>query len=84
MYIIDHISLNSFWNEKCFRQKVQRKSTHILCSITLFFPENRAVCEITWKNIVEAGSPQKTWHKRIACWIPMATNMQSEYVIPGC
>jgi len=26
--------------------------THILCSI-IFSPENRAVYEITWKNIVE-------------------------------
>ena len=46
-----------------------------------FFSENRAVCEITWKNIVEPGTPQMTWRMRIACWIPMAANTQSEYVI---
>ena len=44
-------------------------------------PENRAVYEITWKNIVDRGRPQITiWHMRIACWIPKATNTLSEYV----
>jgi hypothetical protein len=33
--------------------------THILCSIT-FFPENRAIYEIMWKNVVEPDSPQIT------------------------
>jgi hypothetical protein len=48
--ILDHISLISFYNEKCFRQNLCRKSKHILCWVTFF--ENRAVCEIMWKNIV--------------------------------
>jgi len=30
------ISLKSSWNEKCFRQKLYRKSKHILCSIFFF------------------------------------------------
>ena len=38
-----------------FRAKVIHKK-HILCSIT-FFPENRAVCEIMWKNTEEPGKP---------------------------
>jgi hypothetical protein len=43
---------------------------------------NRAVYEIMWKNIVEPDSRQMTvWRMRIACWIPMATNTHSEYVI---
>ena len=47
----------------------------------IFF-ENRAVCEIIWKNIVEPRRPQmKTWRVRIACWIPKATNTLSEHVI---
>ena len=55
--------------------------THILCSITFFFL-NRAVYEIMWKNIAELGRPQLTiWRKRVACWIPKATNTHSEYVI---
>jgi hypothetical protein len=32
-YLYDNISLISSWNEKCFRQKLYRKSKHILCSI---------------------------------------------------
>ena len=48
-----------------------------------FLPENRAVYEIMWKNIVERGRPQMTiWRLRIACWITKATDTHSEYVIP--
>jgi hypothetical protein len=37
-------------------------------------PENRAVYEIMWKNVVRGGgSPQMIiWRMRIACWIPKA------------
>jgi len=39
---------------------------------------NLDVYEIMWRHIVEPGRPQMTvWRKRIACWIPKAT----EYVI---
>jgi hypothetical protein len=42
-------------------------------------PENHAVYEILWKNNVE---PQLTaWCKHFVCWMPMATNIHSEYVI---
>ena len=35
-----------------------------------------------WKNIVVRGRPQMTiWRMRIACWISMATDTNSEYVI---
>ena len=45
-------------------------------------PENRAVYEIMWENIVEPDGPQMTiWRLRIACWITEATNTHSEYVI---
>jgi hypothetical protein len=34
------------------------------------------------KNAVEWTKPQTTiWRKRIACWIPRATNTHSEFVI---
>ena len=47
----------------------------------IFF-ENRAVCEIMWKNILEQANTQMTiWRVRIACWIPKARNTHSEYVI---
>jgi hypothetical protein len=40
-----------------FRTKVAEKmKTHILCSIP--YLENRSVCDIMWKNIVELGRPQ--------------------------
>jgi len=42
------------------QEKVSEKiKTHILRSVTFFF-ENRAVYEITWKNIVEWGRTQMT------------------------
>jgi len=44
------VSLNSSQNEKCFR-RIFRK-TLSLCSIN-FFPENGAVYEIMWKDMVE-------------------------------
>jgi len=48
----------------------------------IFFFETRFVYEIMWKNMVEPGRPRmKIWCMRIACWIPKATNIHSEYVI---
>jgi len=37
---------------------VEKIKTHILCSVTFFFFENRTVYEIMWKKIVEPGTPQ--------------------------
>ena len=55
-------------------------NTHfVFCN---FFPENPALYEIVWKNIVERGRPQMTIRRMcIACWIPKATNTHSECVI---
>jgi hypothetical protein len=51
-------------------------------SITFFFVEDRAVYEIMQKNAVQPARPQMAIRNmRIACWIPKATNRQSEYVI---
>jgi hypothetical protein len=48
----------------------------------LFFFENRAVCEIMWKNIVQPDMIQVTIRrKRVACWITKAKDAYSEYVI---
>jgi hypothetical protein len=42
----------------------------------------RAVYEIMWNNTAERDKSQMTiWRRRIACWIPKATNTDSEYVI---
>jgi hypothetical protein len=47
----------------------------------LFSFENRAMYEVTWKNVVR-GKPQMTiWRTRIACWIPKDRNTNSEYVL---
>ena len=35
-----------------------------------------------WGNMAQPDRPQMTmWRMRIACWIPKATDTQSEYVI---
>jgi hypothetical protein len=83
MYICDSISLNSSWNEKCFRQKLYRnKNTHSI--FNNYFPESRAVCEIMWKKYGrarQATDDNIIRRMRISCWIPMATNTHSQYVI---
>jgi len=38
---------------------VEKMKTHILCSKN-FFPENRAVYEMTWKNMVQSDRTQIT------------------------
>jgi hypothetical protein len=84
MYVYDNMWLNSSYNEKCVRQKLYGKSKY---SVTLFFSENCAVCEIRLKSIrmVQLDRPHIydsiIWSMRIACWIPKATNTHSEYVI---
>jgi hypothetical protein len=58
---------------------VEKIKTHILCSVTFF--ENRAVCEIMWKNIVEPGGPWATYG---ACALHagyLRLKTHSEYVI---
>jgi hypothetical protein len=48
----------------------------------LFFPENRAVCEIMWENMVQPEKSQMTIQRmRVACWITRATDSRSGYVI---
>jgi hypothetical protein len=60
---------------------VEKIKTHVLCSIT-FFPENRAVYGIMWKNIVQRGRQQMTiWRMRIVCRITKATDTHSQYVM---
>jgi hypothetical protein len=47
-----------------------------------FFPENHAIYEIMWKNILVPVRPQvKIWHMRITCWITRAKDSHSEYKI---
>ena len=62
----------------------EKMKTHILCSVTSGSPppENRALCEVMWKNIVEPEWQQMTiWGMRVAYRVPKSTNTHSEYVI---
>jgi len=60
---------------------VEEIKTDILCP-AFFSPENRAVYEMMWKNIVQSDRPHMTvWHKRISRWRGKATDTHSEYVI---
>jgi len=52
MHIYDSIALNSSWNEKRFRQRLQRKSKRAFHVQNLFL-EIRAFYEIMWKNMAE-------------------------------
>ena len=66
-----------------FSDKIYNRENkgYILCSVT-FFPANRAVYEITWKNTVDPERLQMTiWRMRIVCWKTKATKTHSEYVI---
>jgi hypothetical protein len=64
------------------KEVVEKIEIHIFCSI-FFPPENHAIHDIIRKNTVERGRLRMMiiWRMRIACWIPTATNTQSEYVI---
>ena len=46
MHIFNHIALNSPYNEICSRQKLYRKTKHILCSIIFF----RKSCRL-WNHV---------------------------------
>jgi hypothetical protein len=68
-----------------FSDKCCRETWNISFMLKIiFFPENRAVYEIMRKNTVERDRPQMTiWRMRIACWIPKATNTNTntDYII---
>ena len=59
---------------------VEKIKTHSMSND--FFSENRAICDIMWKNVVDTERSQKTiWSMRFACWVTKATHNHSEYVI---
>ena len=76
MIMSDSIRLRkgNFWNNSC------RDNQHTLC---VQYPIlNLTVYEIIWKNVVQPDRPQTTiWRMRVACWIPKATNILSQFVI---
>jgi hypothetical protein len=77
-----------FLEWEMLQTKVEGKiKTHISCSIT-FFPENRAVYEIMWKNIVQRSRQQMIIRRMRIAWpitkathTPSRTHAHSECVI---
>jgi len=47
------------------------------------FSRNRSVYEITWKNVVVGQATDGNTKRRMptACWIPKATDTDSEYIM---
>jgi len=57
---------------------VETTETHVSCLVILFF-ENHVVYDIVWTSNIDWGRPQMTiWCMRIACWIPKATNTNTQ------
>jgi hypothetical protein len=65
------------------REAVEKIKIYILCTITPPPPpENGAVYEIMWKNVIESDKAQMAiWRVRVACWITKATYAHSQYLI---
>ena len=60
---------------------VWRIIAHILNSVT-FFPENCAVCEMMWKNVVHLIRLQMAIGRMLfSCWILKASDTHSEHVM---
>ena len=69
---------NTFISDKRCRQN---QNTHFMFNV--FFPENRAVYEITRKNSVHPTRSQmtiSTWRMRFSCWVHKATKTHSSYI----
>jgi len=82
MSIYDDTSLNSSYNENCFRQKLYRKSKHTFY-VQQRFSEHYAVYE----NVKKCGRARQAKNDNIilrmhfVCWITKATGTESEYVL---
>ena len=59
-YIYDSIWLNSSQSEKCFRQKLHRKSKHTFLYSTISSSQRSCLYEIMWKNNIEPHWSQMT------------------------
>jgi len=64
-----------------FKKSVANIRTYIayIAYSIVFSPQNRAVYEIMWENIVQPDS--MIWRMLFACWITKAKDKYSEYVI---
>jgi hypothetical protein len=64
-----------------FSVTICKGKKNILCRKP--FPESHNIHEIMWEKISKYGQAtdeKLMWAMRFACWIPKATNTQSEYV----
>ena len=62
------------------KESIQQQKTYFMSNN--FFPENGALFDTMWKNIVSPGRPPIImWRMRSARWIPKATDRHSEYGI---
>ena len=68
-YTYDNISMNSYYNEKCFRQKLYRESKHLLCSISP--RKSRRLRDNMEKHVRtrQVTDDNIIWRMRIACLI---------------
>ena len=64
-YMYDNVLLNSSYNEKCFREKLQRKSEYTFYVLSIF-SDSRAVYEIMLKNIAQPEMSQMTTWQSVA------------------
>jgi hypothetical protein len=61
-----------------------RKSRVVCCVVISWLADHhhhRNVYETMWKNIVGTDRPQMTIWMHISCWIPKASNTDTEYVV---
>jgi hypothetical protein len=57
----------------------EHQSTHLMFNNSFF--ENRAFCEIMWKNMVQPGRAKMTIRRnRIACWITKVTDTRAHRI----
>ena len=73
MYIFDHISLNSYRMRNIADKHC--RETQDTFYVQKYFPENRTVYEIIWRNMTEPERPQMAIRRmRFVCWISKATD----------
>jgi hypothetical protein len=73
--IHDNTPLNSSQNDRCLRQKLQRKSKHILRSIKFFLKKKKGRLWDNVENILQPDRPHMTIRRmRIACWVSEVTD----------
>jgi len=76
VYIFEHISLSSSWNEKCF---IQNQNTHFM--FNTFFSKIVSF-KTMWENTVQSDRPQMPIRRmRLACWITKFTDRHTGYII---